>query len=281
MIASERPRALITGATSGIGEAFARRFASQGYDLIITGRRKEKIKRLAHDLTQSCAVDVEVIIAELSNPGDVDALTQKVRDTENLHILVNNAGFTTKGHFLYEDLEGQQNMVQVHVLAPMKLTYAALPNMTAHGKGTIINVSSLGAFTPLPEAATYSGTKAFLVVFTESLHVELAGTNVKVQALCPGFTRTDFHERIGMDKSKQKNLGIIRWMPPEKVVDTSLKCLKNNQVICVPGFWNKVLVFATHRLLPRSLYYKGVSGLAARRKSQSPEMNREGTKAGS
>jgi short-subunit dehydrogenase len=267
MTASERPRALITGATSGIGEAFARRFASQGHDLIITGRRKEKINRLAHELIQTFAVDVEVIISELSNPGDVDALAQTVRATENLHILVNNAGFTTKSDFLHEDLEGQQNMVQVHVLAPMKLTYAALPNMIAGGKGTIINVSSLGAFTPLPKAATYSGTKAFLVVFTESLRVELAGTNVKVQALCPGFTRTDFHERIGFDRSKQKNMGIIRWMSPDKVVDISLKCLKNNQVICVPGFWNKVLVFATHRLLPRSLYYKGVSGMEAHRKS--------------
>jgi short-subunit dehydrogenase len=267
MNGSEKPRALITGATSGIGEAFARRFAHQGYNLIITGRRKEKINRLAHDLTQTCAVNVEVIISELSNPGDVDALAQKVRDTENLDILVNNAGFTTKRYFLHEDREGQEKMVQVHVVTPMKLTYAALPNMIAQGKGAIINVSSLGAFTPFPTTATYSGTKAFLVVFTESLHLELAGTNVKVQALCPGFTRTDFHERIGMDKSKQKNVGIIRWMSPEKVVHISLRCLKKNKVICVPGFWNKVLRFATHKLLPRSLYYKSVSGLAASRKS--------------
>ena len=267
MTGKEKPRALITGATSGIGEAYARRFASQGYDLIITGRRKEKINHLADELAQTCAVDVEVVIAEFSNQGDVDALAQKVRDTENLDILVNNAGFTTKSYFHHEDLEGQQNMVQVHVLAPMKLIYAALPNMIARGRGTIINVSSLGAFTPLPKTATYSGTKAFLAVFTESLRMELAGTNVKVQALCPGFTRTDFHERIGIDKSKQKNVGIIRWMPPEKVVDISLRCLKNNQVICVPGFWNKILLCATHRLLPRSLYYKSISGLAARRKS--------------
>ncbi|UCE34237.1 MAG: SDR family NAD(P)-dependent oxidoreductase, partial [Deltaproteobacteria bacterium] len=184
MTGSEKSRALITGATSGIGEAFARRLAPQGYDLIITGRRKEKINRLAHDLTQTCAVDVEAIISELSNPGDVDALAQKVRDTENLDILINNAGFTTKSYFLHEDLEGQLNMVQVHVLTPMKLTYAALPNMIARGKGAIINVSSLGAFTPFPTTATYSGTKAFLALFTESLHMELAGTNVKVQALC-------------------------------------------------------------------------------------------------
>lgn len=270
MTGSKRPIALITGATSGIGEAYARRFAPQGYDLIITGRRKEKINRVADEIELACAVDVEVIIAEFSDPEDVDALVQKVRNTENLDILVNNAGFATKRYFHNEALEGQQNMVQVHVLAPMKLTYAALPNMIAREKGVIINVASLNAFDPLPTATTYSGTKAFLTAFSESLHMELAGTGVKVQALCPGFTRTDFHERIGLHRSKQKNVGIIRWMSPEKVVDVSLTCLKKDRVLCVPGLWNRLLLFWLVKLVPRSLYYRIGSGLGGAGKKTSP-----------
>jgi len=196
MTNSEKQIALITGAKSGIGEAYARRFAAQGYDLIITGRRKETINRISDELARICSVNVEVFIAELSNLEDVGALAQKVRNTKNLDILVNNAGFGTTRHFHNEDLEGQQNMVRVHILTPMKLTYAALPNMIARGKGAIINVASLSAFYPLPRGATYSGTKAFMGAFSEAIHMELARTGLKVQALCPGFTRTDFHERI-------------------------------------------------------------------------------------
>lgn len=261
MTNSEKQIALITGATSGIGEAFGRRFGAEGYDLIITGRRQEKINRLANKLARTYNAKVEVVIAELSDPSDVDALAQRITNTKDLDILVNNAGFGTTKYFHNEDLKGQQNMVQVHVLAPMKLAHSAIPSMIARGKGVIINVASLNAFDPLPTAATYGGTKAFLSTFSEAIHMELAGTGLKVQALCPGFTRTDFHERIGIDKSKQKNVGIIRWMSPEKVVDISLKCLKKNQVICIPGLWNRILLFSLPRLLPRSLYYKIGSGL--------------------
>jgi short-subunit dehydrogenase len=256
--------AIITGATSGIGAAFAKRFAGEGYDLIITGRRKEKIHALADELGKTFNINVDVVIAELSNPDKVDALAQKIRNTSNLCILVNNAGFATRGYFWEEDINGQENMVKVHILATIKLTHAAIPNMVAQGRGTIISLSSLGAFAPVPGNATYSGTKAFLSTFTESLHLELVGTGVKVQALCPGFTRTDFHERMGIDKSNLKDKGVMKWMSAEEVVEISLEYLEKNKVICIPGFWNKVLSLLPV-ILPHSLYYKMVSGFGSKK----------------
>jgi short-subunit dehydrogenase len=250
--------ALITGATSGIGAAFARRFAADGYDLIITGRREEKINALANELGAACGARVEVVIAELSDPDQVAALADKVAHTDDLEILVNNAGFANLGGFVGADIECHAAMLRVHVLAPMALAHAALPHMISRGSGTIINVSSLGAFAPTPGEAVYSGTKAFLRTFSEALHLELAGTGVQVQVLCPGFTRTDFHAKLGMDRSRLRNRGPVRWMSPEEVVETSLRCLKKQRVISIPGFWNKVLVWLC-RVLPRPLYYRVVA----------------------
>lgn len=251
--------ALITGATSGIGAAFARRFAAHGYDLIITGRRREKINAFVEELAEAFGAAVESVIAELSDPKQVEALVQKVNDTPNLEILVNNAGFGAGEFFAQRDIDRHEQMVGVHVLATVRLVHAALLNMIPRGRGTIINVSSLGAFAPIRGSATYCGTKSFLVTFSESLHLELAGTGVKIQALCPGFTRTDFHAKMGIEESRLKDRGIIRWMSSEEVVETSLRCLDKNRVVCIPGFWNKTLA-AFSRLAPRSLYYRLASG---------------------
>ncbi|MFX1536566.1 MAG: SDR family NAD(P)-dependent oxidoreductase [Promethearchaeota archaeon] len=251
--------AFITGATSGIGKAFAKKFASEGYDLIITGRRKQLIKSVADKISKKYGVNVEVIIIELSDDDDLDKLVQKVKATKNLDILVNNAGFATEKKFHEEDIKDQEAMVKVHVLAIIKLVHAAIPNMLERGKGTIINVSSIGAFAASPRNATYSGTKAFINAFTESLHLELLKTGIKVQTLCPGLTRTDFHEKMGYDNSKlHKNRGIIRWMSPEEVVAISLRDLKIGRVISVPGFWNNLLKNLA-RLVPRTIYYKFLS----------------------
>jgi short-subunit dehydrogenase len=254
MSGQEKKIALITGATSGIGAAFAKKFASEGYDLIVTGRRKEKLNALADELFNRYRVNVEVILIELSNLDDVEAFVDKVKQRD-IDILINNAGFATRTTFYEEDLIGQESLVSVHVLIPMKLIHAVLPNMIRKGHGIIINVSSMAAFWALPRTATYSGTKAFLRAFSESLHVELISTGVKVQALCPGLTRTDFHERIGIEKSRQVNKGLIRWMSPEEVVDASLKGLRKNQVVCVPGSLAKLRVLLP-TLLPSAQYYK-------------------------
>lgn len=238
----------ITGATSGIGATFAKKFASQGYNLIITGRREEKIKSLAHELIAKHNINVEVIIAELANDDDLELLVKKIKTTNNLEILINNAGFAKRAHFCEENFTTWENMLKVHALATMKLTHAALPGMIANQKGSIINVSSTMAYGPFPFLppmhTIYTSTKAFINSFTETINLELKGTNIRVQALCPGLTITDFHERMGLNpKEIYQAKGIFKPMSAEKVVEISLKYLAKNKIICVPGFSNKLIKF--------------------------------------
>ena len=245
--------ALITGATSGVGAAFAKRLAHDGYDLIVTGRRKEKINALANELSAAYHVNVEVIIVELSDNIELEAFVERIN---NLHIdiLINNAGFGINRYFCEEDPRIQEEMVQVHIICPMRLIYAVLPNMISRGNGVIINVSSVGAFLSTPKNTIYSGTKAFLRAFTESLHLELMGTGVKVQVLCPGLVRTDFHEKIGIEKAEQENKGLVRWKSPEEIVDISIKGLEKNEVVCIPGWPTRIRIFLMS-ILPRRFYY--------------------------
>lgn len=256
MTGSNNKTALITGATSGIGAVFAEKFAARGYDLIITGRRKEKIQSIAEELKKKYSIDVTVISAELSDDKDIESVVSIIKNTENLEVLVNNAGFGKKNNFLEEDITTHENMLTVHCLATMKLTYAALPAMIQNGTGNIINVSSLAALFPLPKNPVYSATKSFINIFSESLHIQLKGTGVRIQALCPGMTRTDFHTRLGMDESEvYKDKGLGKAMTPEEVVDISLNCLEKNKVICVPGSNNKFLSILP-RILTKSQIYK-------------------------
>lgn len=257
----ERKTACITGATSGIGAAFAKRFAKQGYDLIITGRRKEKIESLSNTLSKENNINVEVIIAELSDAKQLDLLTDKIKKMTNLEILVNNAGFAKENFFHEEDFSTHELMLKVHDLALIKLCHAVLPNMVSKGKGIIINVSSLLAFTPSPTNAMYSASKAFVKLFTESIYLELQGTGVKVQALCPGFTRTDFHEKMGFDKNTfYKDKGMMKAMTPEEVVGISLQYLEKDKVLCVPGGNNKLSRFLL-KVLPQAVIYKIASSI--------------------
>jgi len=235
-----RGTALITGATSGIGKAFAQRLARDGYDLILTGRRRELLESFAGELASAHHVQVETVIAELSDEADVKALALKAAQTRNLTLLINNAGFGTTGLFHEESAESQAGMVKCHVLAPLLLAHAVIPNMVKAGRGAIINLSSVRAFGPGIGTATYCGAKSFLNLFSECLAMELRGTGVKVQALCPGYTITDFHRRLGLDTSG-KNHGLVRWMTPEQVVEASLRCLEGGRVVCLPNLWNRAL----------------------------------------
>lgn len=256
-----RKTACITGATSGIGAAFAKRLAKQGYDLMITGRRKEKIESLSNTLSKETKINVEVIIAELSDDKNLDLLAEKIKKITNLEILVNNAGFAKENFFHEEDFSTHEIMLKVHNLALIKLCHAALPNMVSKGKGIIINVSSLGAFTPLPINAVYSASKSFTKLFTESIYLELQGTGVKVQALCPGMTITDFHEKLGFDKNTYyKDKGMMKAMTPEEVVDISLQYLEKDKVLCVPGGNNKLSRFLL-KVLPLAVIYKMTSSM--------------------
>ena len=188
---------------------------------------------------------------------------EEVKATSEISFLVNNAGFGTAGLFHQESEKSQADMVRVHCLATVRLTHAALPGMIRRGRGAVINVSSIRAFAPGITAATYAGAKAFINLFSSSIALELRGTGVRVQALCPGYTVTDFHRRIGLDTAG-KNHGLVRWMNPERVVDGSLRGLERGQVICVPRFWDKLLV-AIPKLLPDFIVHQLAPGTGGKK----------------
>lgn len=249
-----KPTALITGATSGIGAEYARRLAGDGYDLILTGRRAEKINAMAAELSAAYASDIKVILIELSDAAQVDDFIENIKGF-NVDFLINNAGFGTTKFFHQDPLDLHEKMISAHILAHTKITYAILPKMIEKEAGIIINVSSTGAFLPSPKTVVYSGTKAFLRAFTECLHFELEGTGVQVQVVCPGLTRTDMHRRIGITDEYTPDWGPFQWASPREVVACSFRCLEKKKVLCIPGRMSQLQVFMRY-MLPESLYYK-------------------------
>jgi uncharacterized protein len=259
MAKKSRKTALITGATSGIGAAYARYFASQGYDLILTGRRKNLLMKFCWELAAECHINARPIIADISKLDEIARIVEMIRKEKDLEVLVNNAGFGNKRPFGEGGLEEQTDMVIVHDLAPVRFVHAALPQMLKNKNGTIINVASMAAFMPSPADSMYCSTKAFLVTFSESLFVRLKRKGIRVQVLCPGYTRTDFHEKLGIQASQLKDKGIVKWMTPDFVVRNSIRTLGGNNPICIPGFWYKVIFMLT-RIVPRGLFYRLAAG---------------------
>ena len=254
MNSKEKKIVLITGATSGIGAEYARRFAHEGYNLIITGRREAKIQALADELSRENNVNVEVDLIELSNTEEVESFLERIKD-KDIDILVNNAGFATSRFFYKEPFQTHDDMIAVNILCAVKLTYVILPRMLEKGSGTIINVSSTGAFMSTPNQATYVGTKAFLRAFSEALYFELVGTGVKIQAVCPGLTKTDMPIRLGIPEDQQVDRGPFKWITPQEVADASMKDLEKNKVICFPEKLTGFQLFLRY-LMPSSTYYK-------------------------
>jgi uncharacterized protein len=240
-----RPRALVTGASSGIGAAFAERLAHDGYDLIVVARRRENLEALARRLHDSEHISVEVIAVDLARPDGLRAVEKRIADESSLELLVNNAGFGGYMPFVQLDPDKAEELINLQVLAVTRLTRAALPGMIARGHGSIINVSSRLAFSgslgssQLPKRATYAGTKAFINTFTQLLQSELEGTGVRVQALCPGVVQTEFHERVGADPSRFPPEIVMK---PEEVVAASLAGLRLGEVICMPALDNPSLL---------------------------------------
>jgi uncharacterized protein len=232
---NSKPVALVTGASSGIGEAFARRLAADGYRLILVARRRERLDALAAKMSGA-----EVIGADLSEESGLELVESRIKGTPDLDLLVNNAGFGSMGRFFEIPVDSQDRMHRLHVIATMRLTRAALGGMVARGTGGVINVSSVAAFGQNPGSVSYCATKAWMNSFTEGLDIELKSvrSRVKVQALCPGFTTTEFQEVIGMDRSR---IPRWMWMPADDVVDASLKGFAADQLIVVPGWMYKVI----------------------------------------
>jgi short-subunit dehydrogenase len=233
-----KPRALITGASSGLGAAFAERLAQDGYDLIVVARRRDRLESLAEQLNSKHHTNVEVITADLSKPDDLLTIEKHIAADNMLELLVNNAGFGGYMPFVELDPNKATELINLKVLAVTRLTRVALSGMISRGHGSIINVSSRLAFsgfmgsTQLPKRATYVGANAFINAFSQLLQSELEGTGVQVQALCPGVIETEFHEHVGIDPNRYPAAIVMK---PEDVVQAALTGLKLGEVICVPA----------------------------------------------
>ncbi len=231
-------RALVTGASAGIGEQFARTLAARGTDLVLVARREERLAELAGELGERHQVDVEVLAADLTVAEDLATVEKRLQDTERpVDLLVNNAGFGAYGRFGALDVDRQDTMVALNVSALLRLTHAAVRAMSSRGSGGVINVSSTAAFQPGPYGATYGATKAFVQSLTEALHEEVRGSGVRVMSLAPGFTETEFQDQADVDASVVPDLA---RMTPTQVVDGALKAFERGKVTYVPGLFNKL-----------------------------------------
>ena len=239
--------ALITGASAGIGAGFARKLAARGHDLVLTARRKDRLDAVAADIRDCSGVRVDVVVGYLSAPSDNKRLERLIEERGPFDFLINNAGFGTTGHFTPVKRNKHLDMLRVHAEATMRFTHAALPAMLAARRGSIINVSSVAGIIRVPGSTTYCSTKAFLNAFSETLAIELEGTGVRVQALCPGFTVTEFHDREEFVQFKRSSVPRYMWMTVHDVVSISLRDLARGKVICVAGLRYKLLVLLARR----------------------------------
>ena len=238
---SRGPVALVTGGSAGIGKVFAQRLAAEGYDLVLVARDAERLHAIEDELSLQYGVNVEVISADLSRDEGMRRVAERIAQMDRLELLVNNAGFGTKGKLANRPVAEQATMLELHVMAPMLLSRAALPGMIDRRLGTIINVASVASFAYSVGNVNYCATKTYLRIFSEGLALELADTGVHVQALCPGFTHTEFHGRAAIDK---ESIPAWLWMDAERVVDESLAAAKQrNTVVVIPGKRYKLIVF--------------------------------------
>jgi short-subunit dehydrogenase len=238
--------AAITGASAGIGKEFAKQLAQQGLNLIIIARRKDRLDNFGQELVRTYGIQVESLAADLNDQNEVSRVADRLVRLENLDLLINNAGFGTTASFALADFSRQQQMMQLHMLTPVTLIKAVLPGMLVRNRGGIINTCSLASYIPMPKSAMYSATKSFLRVFSESLALEVANTNVRIQALCPGFTYTEFHEVSDMDHFDRTTIPKNLWTTVEFVVAESLAKLRKNQSVVIPGWKNRILRWVTN-----------------------------------
>jgi uncharacterized protein len=226
--------ALITGASSGLGAEFARQLATREYNLVLTSRREERLRQLAASIQTVHPVEIQIQPADLSKYADIDVLASLISSLPRLDLLVNNAGFGTVGKFYRVDPEKELAMLNVHMTAMVMLSRAALPGMVSRNHGGIINVASMAGFIPIRNVL-YHSTKAYQISFSEALRSELLGSQVHVQALCPGFTITEFHDTPEYARYTRKSIPRFLWMTAEQVVAESLRSLDHGKLICIPG----------------------------------------------
>jgi uncharacterized protein len=234
-----RPVALVTGASTGIGEQFARILAERDNDLVLVARDRARLEALAKEVEQTHHVDVEVLPADLIDPDQLALVEERAADVD---VLVNNAGFGSFGSCHELDIDTETKEVQLNVVAVVRLTHAAARGMTTRGRGGILNVASLAGFQPTPNNATYAATKAFVLSFSQAVHEELKGTGVSVSVLAPGFTKTEFQARASFDSSSVPG---FMWQEAEPVARAGLDGLAKNRAVVVPGAMYRVVAGLT------------------------------------
>lgn len=236
----------MTGATAGIGAAFARELAAEGYELMLVARDEQRLKGLAGELS----VPVSVLGADLSTPEGCDAVASRLTDAARpVDLLVNNAGMSLNRSFLRSTVELEETLLRLNVHAVMRLTLAALPGMVERGRGDVVNVSSVSGFGALMPGSTYPASKAWVTNFSESQAQLVRPMGVRVMALCPGYTRTEFHDRAGIDVSRMPDW---LWQDADEVVRAGLRDLRRGRMVSVPGWKYKLAVFGI-RHAPRGL----------------------------
>jgi len=238
------PTALVTGATAGIGAAFARRLAADGFDLVLLARDTARLEQAAAHYGAAHGVEVEILSADLTTEDGLAAAEE--RAGRQVDLLVNNAGFGQRGDFLGTELSEELAMLRVHCEAVLRLTRAALPGMVKRGRGGVVNVASVAAFFP---RGTYSASKAWVVTFSESVRQEVSGSGTHVMALCPGWVRTEFHERSGMNVD---GIPDSLWLDADALVDTAIRDFRRGVPVSVPDARYKAIA-GLARLLPRRL----------------------------
>lgn len=259
------PTALITGATAGIGAAFVRRLVRDGRDVVLVARDEQRLQEAAHR-ARTAGVTAEVLVADLSVARDRERVAARIADpdTAPVDLLVNNAGFTLHGTLADLDPADLDRQLAVNVQAVLQLTRAAVPGMVGRGRGRIVNVSSVAGF--LAGGSIYGADKAWVTSFTEAVDASLAGTGVRAMALCPGFVRTEFHARAGVDPGRR--VGPL-WLDADRVVDECLADLARGRVVSVPSPQYKVIAGLLD-VLPRPLLRRLSGAFAARRAARNP-----------
>lgn len=254
-------RALVTGASSGIGAAFARLLAVRGSDLIVVARGAEGLERLAADLSSRHQVRVEVLTADLTNPADLRRVEDVLADpASGIDLLINNAGYGSYGTFAELDVDAEAGQVDLNIKALVRLSHAALGPMLSRNAGAIVNISSTAGAQPMAYSAVYAASKAFVTSFTHALTEELRGTGVQTLAVLPGFTKTEFHERA---TAVTGDLPSIAWMEPEEVARISLQSLDRGRHTVIPGALNQAIV-AGATITPPSLSRR-ISSIVAKK----------------